>query len=232
MAEQTIRRKVDTETYEAIASGFRSFVSVAEQEDVAEDDWFVFVEMIDGSKNREVYRQVAEVIHYEDADLYIAGFKPPEFETLEGIFNQGSFIVGHSFTKENGEVKNIYGPVCLPIQASPYVDPKQINDFLGAAVWPDGQYSIIVLAKASPVETGQQDVEVIETNVLVRTLKQVGDDQFDMFVATEIRFLAAGLLRDRMGQPIEPFIGDNHGPDEMDQTSLDRIDEIEGAEGF
>lgn len=233
MAEQTIRRKVDTETYEAIASGFRSFVSVAEQEEVVEDDWFVFVEVIDDSPNREVYRQVAEVVHYEDVDLYIASFKPPEFETLEGIFNQGNFVVGHSLVKENGEVKQVYGPVCLPIQASPFVNPLQINEFLGTAVWPDGQYSILILASASPVETGKQDISVKETNILVRTMKTVGEEEFDMFVATDIRFLSAGLLRDLMGQPIEPYIGEiENGPDEVDQTDLDRIDEIAGDEGF
>lgn len=232
MAEQTIRRKVDSETYEAIASGMRSFVSVAEQEEVVEDDWFVFVEVIDGSPNREVYRQVAEVIHYEDVDLYIASFKPPEFETLEGIFNQGNFVVGHSFTKE-GEIKNVYGPVCLPIGASPFVNPLQINQFLGVDVWPDGQYSVLLLAHASPIETGSQDITVDKDNVIimVRTMKTVGDEEFDMFVAVDIRFLNAGLLRDLMGQPIEPFIGElTNGPDEVDQANLDRINEIEGAE--
>jgi len=229
MPAQTLRRKVDTETYESIASGQRGFTAVSETEDVMIDDVFVFVEMVDDKPKREVYRRVAELVHYEDADLYIAGFVPVEYQALEGVFADGGVVVAYAFAKEGDNLGIIDGPILLPLLTVPYVDPNQLNEFLSTNLWPDGQYSVMLRANFSPIESGHQDITVQETSVMVRVMDDSEDGPIDKFVTVDSRFLIAGQLHDLFGNKLQPHFAEvTYGSPETDQTPMDRI--VEAAD--
>jgi len=238
MAEQTIRRKVDVETYEDIASGDRSFVVCTQQDDIQPDDWFVIVEETeDGQQGREAYRKVSIVVEVEDTDVVIAGVVPPEYQSLEGLFRHNNIVMAYGVEKRADEVVLLEPPVYLPLLAAPLMNPNQMNDFLGVQAWPDGQYSIMLYCRLTPVQDGRQDVTVTEHMIMCRTVKQTEEEDIDAFVQVDYRFLALGKLRDVMGNIITAHIGpleeeedeyrydDGLDPDETDLDGTEEDDE-------
>ena len=246
MPSQTIRRKIDTETYEDLASGDRSFVVVTAQEDAQPDDYFVFVEQKDGKDGREVYRKVTLVVEVEDTDVLIAGLVPVEYQALEGIFKNNNTLVAYGVEKRDGNITVIDQPAFLPVLAAPEVDPHQTNDFLGVATWPDGQYSIMLKCTMTPVDNGQQDVTVTEHLVMCRTLREYEDEELDIFIQLDHRFLMAGALKDAFGNEVVAHLGELRGetdaeyeydedeadadPDDDHETSLDGATEADAEE--
>ena len=221
MAAQTIRRKVDPETYQDYASGDRSFVVCAPQDDVQPDDYFVFVEEQHGQTNREIYRKVTLVVAVEDTDVVIAGLVPVEYQALESIFAQNNTVVAYGMERRGDETRLLQEPAFLPILAAPPVNPHQANDFLGVDTWPDGQYSIQLKCHMTPVEHGQQDVTITESLIMCRTQRQLDDELLDLFLAVDHRFLLAGKLKDSFGNPVQAYFGDPGEDDDFTFTGLD-----------
>lgn len=209
MPEQTIRRKINTETYEDLASGDRSFVVCTAAEDVQPDDYFVFVETIGNQQsNREVYRKVSIVVEVEDTDVIIAGLVPAEYQALESIFKNNNTMMAYGIQRRDGNVTLLDQPAFLPVLAAPTMNPQQTNDFLGVDVWPDGQYSIMLRCSMTPVKDGQQDVLITEYMVMCRTrLEQEDEDPLDLFVQVDHRFLMVGKLKDSFGNEVAAYLG-------------------------
>ncbi len=204
MAVQTIRRKVDPDQYADMASGDRSFVICQPAEDVQTDDYFVFVEEVEGQDNREIYRKVSIVVEIEGHDIVIAGLVPVEYQSLESIFSRNNTLMAYGLEKRGAVVTLLQEPCFIPVLAAPSVDANQINDAVGVQAWPDGQYSIMLKCDATPVEDGRQDVTITETLIMCRTTRQVGEDTVDVFLSADPRFLQAGKLKDEFGNEIQP----------------------------
>lgn len=234
---QTLRRKVDSETYQDIASGTRSFTICLPDEDVQEGDFFVYVEMQEGKQGREIYRKVSCVVEHEG--LVVAGLVPVEQGALEGLFAGGAIIVSYAVQKLEGNAAVVGRPAFLPPLAAPYVNPHQANDFLGVAVWPDGQYSIMLRCTFKDTDEGvRQGVNIDEVIVMVRVQRTIGEETMDQLIAVNHHFLMTGKLKDEFGNVVEPYfeeIVDYDGTTELtgdQQAEVDRIVEIADQEGM
>lgn len=238
MQQQHIRRKCNTELYEAIASNRRTFDIRVDHEDVQVDDFYTFVETVDDEPQREVYRRVSYVVRtkelpetvQEDAarhGLAIVGFVPAEYGSIEALLADGGIVVAFALEIQDvGQYTVLEGPAILPILASPRLNVHQIGETIGVSVWPTGQYSVMIGCHLGPIENASQDIIIQEIIVLVRTLEN-GDDKF---VQVDHRFLLAGSLRNLQNIPVKPYFGEDDGStnEELDQATLDRV--MEAAE--
>jgi len=232
MPVQTIRRKIDTETYEDLASGDRSFVVCTTSEDVQPDDYFVFVETAQ-PHNREVYRKVTLVVEVEGTDVLIAGLVPVEYQALESLFKNNNIVMAYGVEKHDNDISIIEQPSFLPLLAAPTMNLHQTNDFLGIDTWPIGQYSIMLKCAMTPVEDGRQDITVTEHLVMCRTQREHEDEQLDIFIQVDHRFLLVGKLKDIFGNEVVahtgPLGGDQDGDYEFDDEYTDEAD-VDGTE--
>lgn len=223
MQPQTIRRKVDRETYEDLASGLRPFAVCLPDEDVQAGDWFVFVEMVGDQPNREIYRKVSLVA--EADDLVIAGLVPAEYQSLEGIFAHNGAIIAYAIDKRGDEIRVIDGPAFIPLLMTPYVDPYQINSLLNVQLWPSAQYSILVKCRYSD-QVGRQDIETEDVVVLCCTVRRTDDEELTIFQEVDQRFLLVGSLKDKFGNALEPYFIEPEDKDELSgdqEAAVDRI---------
>ena len=211
MQSQTIRRKIDTQRYEEIASNKRAFDVRLDNEDIQPDDYYCFIEMVDGEPNREVWRRVATVERLDEVTakqgFAVVGLVPAEYQALEGVFADNGIIVGYAIEKTGENVELIDGPMYLPPLMTAGVSPYQMNDFLGVGVWPSGQYGIMVRCKSGDVEAGQQNVTVEEKLIACRTLQIVNDEELDQFITVDYQFLLVGSLKDLFGNPLSAHFG-------------------------
>lgn len=233
MPVQTIRRKIDTETYEDLASGDRSFVICVPSEDVQPDDYFVFVEMVSDKANREVYRKVSIVVAVEDTDVIIAGLVPVEYQALSSIFAHNNVLVAYGLQKRDGEETLLEQPAFLPMLTAPPLNPHQTNNYLGVDTWPDGQYSIMLKCYMTPVEDGRQDVTITEYMIMCRTRIEGDENEepVELFVQVDHRYLIAGKIKDNFGNEIVAYFG-TEGEQDDNLIPLDEINEalLGGAE--
>lgn len=216
MQPQIIRRSVDAETFEDVASGTRAFEVCLPGEDIQENDHFVFT---DG--DREVYRKVSTVV--EAGDLVIAGLVSVDFAALETVLARKGCIVAYVVEKRNGEITVTVPPVHLPFLIAPSINVNQVNGFLRVERWPDGQFSIMLNCQLDETSDGRHDVAVRETIVMCSTKR----DNVEMAVEADLHLLYAGVARDHTGTEIVPHyvsLGEENGPalSPEDQAALDR----------
>jgi len=221
MQPQTLRRKINTQRYEEIASNKRSFDVRLDNEDIQPDDYYCFIEMVEDTPNREVWRRVA-VVERVAADTAAPGFAvvglvPAEYQALEGVFADGGIIVGYAIEKNETDIQLIDGPMYLPPLMTSGVSPHQMNDFLGVRLWPSGQYSIMARCKPGEVDAGQQSVMIEEKLIACRTLQVVKEEELDLFITVDYRFLLVGALKDLFGNPVSAHIGLVDSDDEDDE---------------
>jgi len=217
MQLQIIRRRVDEETFEDVASGIRAFEVCLPGEDIREQDHFVFT-----NGDREVYRKVSTVV--EANDLVIAGLVSVDFAALETVLAHRGCIVAYVVEKRDGKTEVTVPPVSMPFLVAPSVNVGQVNDFLRVERWPDGQFSILLNCQLDSAEDGRHDVAVRETIVMCSTTR----DGVEMAVEADLHLLYAGVARDHAGTPIEPHyvsLEEDNGPalSPQDQAAVDRI---------
>jgi len=242
MQPQTLRCKIDTQTYEDIASNKRSFDIRLDNEDIQPDDYYCFIEVVNGEPNREVWRKVAVVERTNDLEesvredalkrgFAVVGLVPAEYQALEGVFAENGIVVGYAIEKNGENIRVIDGPTYLPPLMTDGVHPQQMNDFMGVGVWPNGQFSIMARCTAGNIEAGQQSVTVIETLISCRTMRIVDDEELDQFVTVDYRFLLVGSLKDLFGNPVTPYLGplDLDG-EEFAEEELDEDEDFEREE--
>lgn len=239
--QQHIRRKCDPELFEAIASNRRVFDVRLDNEDVEVDDFYTFVEMVDDEPQREVYRRVSYIVRTKelpdavktDIDrhgLAIVGFVPVDYGSIEAMLAEGSIVIAFVLDiKEKGSYDITEGPAVLPLLAAPQLNIHQVVDAIGAPVWPEGMYSIMLGCHLGPIKNDvSQDVTLHEIVVLARTLEN-GEDRF---IQVDHRFLVAGSVHDLNNNVVVPHFGgleleDEFRDAELDPATLDRIIKVE-----
>jgi hypothetical protein len=226
---QTIRRYCDAEMFDLIARGERSFDLRVDDHDVQVGDYYLFVERLpDGQHGRQIQRLVSYVVRTKDLqddphNLTAVSFVSTDFMTLEALLADGIVVVAYAVEKFGSEIKIVEDPACVPLLSTEGVNPYQLNDFLKAESWPDGQYSITLRCRVSEVAAdGTQELNIIEKLIMVRTRV----DEVEKIVCVDHRFLIDGRLRDFYGNVVEAEFGDltNDRPtDGVDPATLDRI---------
>jgi hypothetical protein len=234
---QHLRRPCTKEMFDRLAVSGQSFDIRPGNLEIREGDIITF-EDPDG---REITRRIDTVLHSRDLPtvaentdqgFFVIGLAISAASILESAFALGGVVFGFALERRSGTTSFKQEPQYLPVLVCDAVDPEVVLNALSIDTWPDGCFSVLVAAKLGASEAGRQTVEIAEYTILALAPHQ----GVDVFVEVDDRLLRIGKLRDRFGQHLEPYFGQNvPGEDdagqsnlELDPATLDQVNAIIG----
>jgi hypothetical protein len=131
----------------------------------------------------------------ESSEYEILGFVPPDFKTLDSIYNEFvtvSFVVDR-YKEEKDEKKKLYGqPSYTPQLACPDLISMGLLDSLNADRWPHGRYSVTLMIDLEIDETGDQIKAGIADAMVLTYVQRADNEKEVVFVELQWEALQGG----------------------------------------
>jgi len=192
---QHVKRHYNTEIFEAVQNGIRTFEVITASPDLTLNVGDVITLQETDQNGNLTGRELSKKITYrvdvqepnipifltkEEASQYktaVLGFAAPEYGMLRSIYNT-SYTVHCAVDVEvqGTEYKVSDGPYYSPILASPDFLEENVLDGIHINKWPVGRYSVTLMIKLHTNNNKQTEINIVDG--IVMTIVQGSNDTF------------------------------------------------------